>query len=255
MEQKSVSSYVMLGATEKYLEDIQKDHPVHGEGHFLDNLSRFIDLLDELDFPVTTGAIKYVRLDTIKDDLKATDDDAKLSAERVKNIRREMRHIRVALISESQQKLAFIVTPKRIEVDRLLDDPGSLMAPGIWDELEDLVRYDLSEAAKCIAFERPTAAAFHLMRATEGALRGMYCTVVKRKRVDPLLWSPMIEQLRGRSKPPPRPLLDQLDNIRHNFRNPTQHPDAVYDIQEAQDLWSLAIDAITRMTRMTTDVT
>jgi len=89
--------------------------------------------------------------------------------------------------------------------------------------------------------------------ATEGSLREMYCGLVKRGRVDPLLWYSMVDHLRKRSKPPPRPLLDQLDGIRHNFRNPTQHPDAVSDIQEAQDLWPLTVDAITRMARLRKD--
>jgi len=38
-----------------------------------------------------------------------------------------------------------------------------------------------------------------------------------------------------------------LDNIRRSFRNPTQHPDKIYDIQEVQDLFGLCIDAINRM--------
>jgi hypothetical protein len=56
----------------------------------------------------------------------------------------------------------------------------------------------------------------------------------------------MVEHLRKRSDAPPRSLLDGLDNIRHNFRNPTQHPEAIYDIQEAQDLLSLSLDAVGR---------
>lgn len=77
------------------------------------------------------------------------------------------------------------------------------------------------------------------MRATESVLRDYYRAVVKQKRVDPLLWGPMVEQMRTRkAKRPPTALLDQLDSIRIHFRNPTQHPDAVYDIHEAQTLWA-----------------
>jgi hypothetical protein len=44
-------------------------------------------------------------------------------------------------------------------------------------------------------------------------------------------------------------LLNQLDYIRAQFRNPTQHPDKIYDIQEVQDLWGLCVDVINRMVK------
>jgi hypothetical protein len=53
--------------------------------------------------------------------------------------------------------------------------------------------------------------------------------------------------MRNRGKPPAGPLLNNLDNIREHYRNPTQHPDKVYDINEVQDLFGLCIDAINRM--------
>ncbi|MCH8069815.1 MAG: hypothetical protein IID16_11195, partial [Candidatus Marinimicrobia bacterium] len=48
---------------------------------------------------------------------------------------------------------------------------------------------------------------------------------------------------------PPVELLDTLDRIRINFRNPTSHPDKIYDIEEAQDLFGLCVDAINRMVK------
>jgi hypothetical protein len=47
----------------------------------------------------------------------------------------------------------------------------------------------------------------------------------------------------------PEALLAQLDYIRRQFRNPTQHPEKVYDIEETQDLWGLCTDVITRMAK------
>jgi hypothetical protein len=48
-------------------------------------------------------------------------------------------------------------------------------------------------------------------------------------------------------KRPPPLILQNLDHIRVNFRNPTQHPDKIYDIQEVQDLFGLCVDAANRM--------
>src|SRR5687768_8452371 len=87
------------------------------------------------------------------------------------------------------------------------------------------------------------------MRGTEGVLRHYYCAIVKKSRVKTLLWYAMVDHLRKRRDAPPKALTDNLDNIRVNFRNPTQHPDARYDMQEAQDLFALSIDVVNRMTR------
>ena len=38
-----------------------------------------------------------------------------------------------------------------------------------------------------------------------------------------------------------------LDHIRSNFRNPTDHPEKIYDIEEVQDLLNVRCDAISRM--------
>lgn len=87
------------------------------------------------------------------------------------------------------------------------------------------------------------------MRCLEAVLREYYSSLIKRQRVTPLLWGPMVQHLRRRRDAPPKALLDHLDNIRVNFRNPTQHPDARYELEEAQDLLSVSIDALNRMAR------
>jgi hypothetical protein len=123
------------------------------------------------------------------------------------------------------------------------------MAPGVFKELPEVAQYDFLQAGRCIAFELPTAAAFPLMRGTEDVLRWFYCSVVKRERVSPLRWGPMTSHLGGRRSPPPDVLLANLDNLRRSFRNPTQHPDKIYDIEEAQDLLALSIDVVSRMVK------
>ncbi len=62
------------------------------------------------------------------------------------------------------------------------------------------------------------------------------------------MWGTMTDQLRGR-KEVSKPLLDVLDNIRINFRNPTTHPKKVYDLNEVQDLFNLCCDSINRIVK------
>lgn len=112
-------------------------------------------------------------------------------------------------------------------------------------------QYDFSEAGKCIAFERPTAAAFHLLRGTESELRELYCYFVKKNRIKPMLWGPMVQALLShRRAKMNEALLKNLDNIRSSFRNPTQHPEKIYDIQEVQDLWGLCVEVVNKMSKI-----
>jgi len=164
-----------------------------------------------------------------------------------------MRNLENTLNAEAEGNVAYIVTDKRIDVNKLFSDVGALMAPNVFNLLPDIASYDFNEAGKCIAFERPTAAAFHLLRGTEDMLRRFYCSFVKKGRVSDLVWGKTVNHLKQlnqkkyRKKKVPEPLLQNLDNIRLSFRNPTQHPDKIYDIQEAQDLFSLCIDVVNRM--------
>ena len=163
---------------------------------------------------------------------------------------RAARTARDTLVAEAAGKVAFIASDKRYTVEKLLEDIASLMSEGVFDELPELARHDFMEGGRALAFELPTAAAFHFLRGTEAVLRDFYCQVVKRERLkEPRMWGPMVAHMRGRKKPPPELLLNNLDSLRHNFRNPTQHPDKVYEVDETQDLLALAIDSINRMVK------
>ena len=94
---------------------------------------------------------------------------------------------------------------------------------------------DCSESCKCILVERGTAASFHLMRGTEGLLKHLYFSVVKRGRKSPAMWNNMVVHLVERNA------LDagckgMLDVFRTGFRNPVAHPEKVFSVDEAQDL-------------------
>ena len=244
MQSKPISRYIGFGTSLRYLQDVEAEWLAHGKSYVLANIDSFFASLEEFELPVTQRAA--YDLHDFRDELAKSDSDHKLTREEASRLSKIMTDVRNTLFAEAQGNVAFIVTDKRIDVNKLLSDVPALMAPGVFDSLPDIARYDLIEAGKCIAFELPTAAAFHLLRGTEGVLRQFYCSVVRKKRVE-LLWGPMVESLRRRSKPPPAPLLDNLDNIRLSFRNPTQHPDKIYDIQEVQDLFSLCVDVVNRM--------
>ncbi len=114
-----------------------------------------------------------------------------------------------------------------------------------------IARSDYEDSAKAIAYELPTQAAFSILRATEDLLNNYYEHFIKQNgtKSDKRTWGPMIEQLR-RKKSSPKPdedLLSHLDHIRTKFRNPTDHPDKIYGLDEVQDLFNLCVDVMNRM--------
>ncbi|MCK4791983.1 MAG: hypothetical protein KAV87_50085 [Desulfobacteraceae bacterium] len=205
----------------------------------------FFSFLDELDLQVTKQAGGV--LEEIAEELRELPGNATVDEALAKRVRETVERFDAALDAELQLRSAYIVTPKRFDLTRLLKKPDGLFATSVFKKLPLICQYDFASACKCIAFELPTAAAFHIMRGTEGVLRYYYRSIVIRGRVKRFLWHEMLEHLKKRKDGPPKPVVDHLDNIRLNFRNPTQHPEARHDMDGAQDLLSISIDVVNRM--------
>lgn len=159
-----------------------------------------------------------------------------------------------ALDAELKLKKVLIVTPKRFSQDMLLKYPNKLLAKNTPKYMSQNAKDDFSFAARSIAMNLSTAAAFHLMRSTEEMVKQLYFCYVKQNRIKKPMWGPMVEKLRSKNQPKPSSdLLDHLDLIRKNYRNPTQHPDKFYSIDEAQDLLNSTIVAINMISKSIED--
>ncbi len=248
MQSKPISIYIYFGTSLRYLQDVISGVPVHGKNFILDNIDDFLTKLSEFILPVTKRASS--ELQEFKEKLEKTISEHKLTPEEQVELREIMGNIRETLFAEAAGNFAFIVTDKRIDVDKLLYKMEELFAPNVFNLLPEVAKYDFNEAGKCIAFERSTAAAFHLLRGTEDVLKKFYCFFIKRNRAKMLLWGPMVESLRKHRKRPPDYILNNLNNIRQSYRNPTDHPEKIYDIQEAQDLCSLCIEVVNKMIKI-----
>jgi hypothetical protein len=250
MDERSIYPYFYLGTAVRYLQDIA-DGDLIGEpndGFVAGNIGRVLGAFDDLRLTVTSNLRVIHEIRELHPSLLERPTEG-LTSEDAETIRTNMGQARPTIDSELGGVSAFVVTDKRWGTSTLLHGIRNLFRPETFDELPELAREDLEEAGKCIAFERPTAAAFHMLRGTEAVLRECYCAYVRQGRIskDERMWGPMVHQMKDRTRRPPGPLLDNLDNIRRNYRNPTQHPDAVYDIHEAQDLFGLCIDAVSQM--------
>lgn len=250
MREESLYPYIAFGTVLRYLQDASEGWGIKGEKRVEANFKWFFEWLDYLDLRITRSVAETEGLRRMLEEMEGSQEQT-LTAEQAKALSRAMTKTRTTLEAEAEQKKAFVVSPKRWAVDTLLQEPSSLFAEDVFAEIGEMARYDFQEACRCLAFERSTAAAFHILRGTEAVLRDFYCSVVKQKRLGEKgrMWHPMVEQMRKRRNPPPARLLDTLDQIRQNYRNPTQHAEAIYDIDRAQDLIGICIPAINEMVR------
>jgi len=247
MRKINIYQYYAFGYNYYLLRHQCNDIPIHDNPNSLTvRIDEFLKTLAELSLQVTNKVA--VDLYQIRSEIEQLPKDAKVDATLADRVHGVINKLDVTLDAELQLKSAFVVTPKRFTLEHLLSDPGGLFGEDTFEKLPIICQFDFTQAGFCIAFGLPTAAAFHIMRGTEGVLRFYYVSIVKRYRVKLLLWNDMVTQLRTK-RGVPKPLLDNLDNIRTNFRNPTQHPEARYDIDEAQDLLSVSIDVVNRMIR------
>ncbi len=250
MKSRPIWEYIFAGTCLRYLNDAGEGWQVHDWGFVDYNLRKALADLERFELLVT-HRVMVNRLGNLHAELETAPLDAKLTQAQAKTLREGMEAVRTTLESEAAGKVAWIASDKRYAIEKLLGDMRSLMAPGIYDSMPSVARFDFDEAGKCIAFEMPTAAAFHILRGTEDVLRGFYKNRVKHNRVSPLLWGPIVAGLRKRSRPPSAVLLNDLDSIRVTFRNPTDHPELIYDIDGVQDLLNRCIEVVNRMVKET----
>lgn len=206
-------------------------------------------ILPEFDkFQLNVSKSGSAELKKFIDNLSSIGDDETLGSDRAEELGDLMLNLENIIFAEAEIKYYYVITDKRYNTDYLMDQPEKLFRDGVFERLPKLSRYDFIEGFKCMTFEIPTAAAFHILRATEGVLKDCYFSNVKRKRVKTPMWGNMLKQLKERKKKRlPGVLLRCLDNIRESYRNPTSHPEAVYNIDEAEDLLGLCIDVTNKM--------
>lgn len=250
VKRRPIQPYFFFGTAVRYLQDAADGWAILDTGEnwrIRTNVQQVLTMMEDLNLRVSLQTDAAKKLEALLEEYNEAKEGATLSQEEAETLSKCVDALRKTLEAELRATFAYSVSPKRSDVGRLIDDPASLLAPNVFNKLPDIAKYDLREAGRAIAFELPTASAFHLMRAVESVLRQFYATVVRRGR-RAKMWGEIVADIRTRRVAEKHQiLLNHLDHIRSAFRNPTQHPDAQYDVQQAQDLWSLSVDVINRM--------
>ena len=248
MIKRSIRDYVLIGACLRYLQDVQIGDRIIGSVYATGNIDRFLKELDKLELNVTRRASRDLK--KLYETLNKLPEDSKFEGDNRNELLETITALRKTFQAETEGIQAIIITDKRYSIDKL-QNIRTLLDSGVYDKLPDLARYDLDECGLCICFERNTAAGFHLLRATEEILKHFHKIYIRKKYTTFKTWGNYTNELKNKNKGkrPDISLINHLDNIRNSFRNPTQHPDKIYDVEEVQNLLGVCLDVINRMGR------
>ena len=152
------------------------------------------------------------------------------------------------LESELAVQPVYHVWPKRAyDTDVLSMDGARIFSEGIRKRLDDKEVYDITQGCKCLAFEVPTAATFHLLRATESVMRRYYASITgKSPKVTMRNWGAYLKLMKQEPEVD-RKVVYALEQIKDLYRNPVIHPETQIELEEALSLLGVVESAISAM--------
>jgi hypothetical protein len=129
----------------------------------------------------------------------------------------------------------------------LVDSADKNFSPMTIIRVGDEVEKDIQQAGRCLAFELPTAAGIHMMRAFEKVFRLFYKASTKKDPGTTDIFK-LIKDLRDHHPETDPKILNILDQVRDLHRNPLAH-EVFLEMDEAIELFDIAKSAITAMAR------
>jgi len=129
----------------------------------------------------------------------------------------------------------------------LVENADIVFPNGIRQKVPDQAIQDIRQAGKCLAFDTPTAAGFHITRAIEATIVQYYKTVLGTEtQLKMRNWGAYIKNLEASGKADAK-IIELLKHIKDSYRNPVTHPEIELSTDEISVLFGLAVSAITQM--------
>ena len=164
--------------------------------------------------------------------------DAIVTSETIARFHAELEEFEEAFMRDCRQLNVFTVTPKGLYSTRaLIERPETKFPANLLAVMPQKTIQDLQEAGRCLAFDRPTACAFHICRATEALMLAYYEKLAKKpwpfaKRD----WNIYNDHLAKEGAP--QTITNRLAEIRTD-RNAYAHPDITVPLDEGPIVYDL----------------
>jgi hypothetical protein len=163
----------------------------------------------------------------------------------VANLKSSLATFNTVLNAELANLDTYWVEPKGIySTNDLIESAENTFSEKVRAKLTSETRLDINEAGRCLAFDLPTAAAFHIWRVAERELRAYYQTWLG-KPAGKKDWSKLLQELKDTPADPK--VNGVLDHLWSLHRNPTMHPEDSLNLDDAVGLFGIANSAISAM--------
>jgi hypothetical protein len=173
----------------------------------------------------------------------ASSEDEKVKPYELQTLITKLDFFEHVLSAELQKHLTYVVSQiGGLSMPLLVNKAEVNLTEDALKVVPESARKDFREAGRCLAFETPTAAGFHAMRATEAVLR-VYFTLITKQDSSRMDWGTCTQELM-RSGNANRKVIQVLDQIRDVHRNPLMHPQDFLSMKEAIGLFDIAKSAI-----------
>lgn len=240
---------------------LKEEKPFKALGRLINKgrwLDKFLDNTTNVPFPRSRNAVEVLRAHVAElTHMQAgvawgenVDTDQIEIAEA--KIKRLLADFEKAFEHECSQNLnVFAVTPKGDKSTRILiEEAEKKFPPDCLAVMSPIAIEDIREAGKCLAFERSTACAFHVCRATEGLMRAYYKHLTGNDWPPPNIrspnWKVLTDQLRVKGAP--RTVWARLEELRED-RNSFAHPDVTVPPDEAPIVYEICTSAMFYMAK------
>lgn len=177
------------------------------------------------------------------------EDSANLAVDWIKiyHLKDTLKTFETVFLEELATLDIYVVAQKGAYSIKDLIECAEIMLPSaVLDALPDNAKKDWNEAGRCIAFETPTAAAFHLFRAVESVLDQYHLACVGREPTEKESWGACLNNIKG-TKNAEQKVVDLLEVVKDNYRNPVAHPEIFVTKDEVLGLIGIAQSAISAM--------
>jgi len=154
---------------------------------------------------------------------------------------------KIALMAELGVLASYFVTQKGgFDTATLLAFGEQLFPADLGAKVPEAI-FDTKEAGKCLAFELPTAAGFHIFRVAESVLRKYYAHVTGGAAPPKVRSLGVYVHALRTAKKGDEKILSVLKQMTDLHRNPLIHPETVLTMDEALAIFGIARSAITAM--------
>lgn len=148
------------------------------------------------------------------------------------------------LAAECAAMDTYVVSQKGgYSTSHLVEQADVLLSVETRDALAENVINDIRAAGRCLAFDTPTAAGFHMLRAVEAVMSKYFKASTDREiEVKQRNWGAYLRDLAAAGGSPK--VIGALTHIKDNYRNPITHPDVTLTDSEATLLFALSTSVI-----------